>query len=118
MQTLRQARLLARLILAWFVLALGVAVAAPVVSPKSFDLVCSAGGAMKLVVQGEDGTTVAGTHTLDCPLCGATGAAPPSTAWQPAPPSPLAFALQRDVAAHLRALTAAPLSARAPPARS
>jgi hypothetical protein len=77
MQFLRSARFLARLVLAWFVLALGVAVAAPVIHPKSMELVCASGGAMKLVVTSSDGT-VSGEHghTLDCPLCLTATAAP------------------------------------------
>jgi len=51
LQSLRQARTLIRWMLACFVLAMGVAVAAPVVNPQALSLVCSAGGSVKLVVQ-------------------------------------------------------------------
>lgn len=120
LQQLRQAARLARVVLAWFALAIGVAVAAPMVNPQAMELVCSGSGAMKLVVKGAgdapDAPAASSSHTLDCPLC-ATPAGPapdPLAAWAP-PREPLAFALQRDQAAHLRAVTAAPLSARAPP---
>jgi hypothetical protein len=70
MQALRNARLLARLVLVWFALAIGVAVASPLVQPQSLELVCSGGGAMKLLVKGDDGGAAKPSHTLDCPLCG------------------------------------------------
>ena len=54
MQTLRNARLIARLVLVWFALSLGVAVASPLVAPKAALLVCS-GASVKLIVQGADG---------------------------------------------------------------
>lgn len=57
MQSLRRARLLARLVLAWFLLSLGVAVASPIVLPQSMQLVCSASGSVKLVVSSADGWT-------------------------------------------------------------
>ena len=39
MQTLRHAHLLARFVLVWFVCALGVAVASPMVHPQAMELV-------------------------------------------------------------------------------
>ena len=80
MQTLRRARYLARLVLAGFALALGVAIASPIVQPKTMELVCSVGGAVKLVVNGADGADgAAASHgnTLDCPLCLHVQALPP-----------------------------------------
>lgn len=44
MHRLRQARFLARLVLAWFALPLGVALASPLVQPQSLEMVCSGGG--------------------------------------------------------------------------
>lgn len=49
MSALRPARSLARLVLAWFVLALGIAVASPLVKPQSWQMVCSAAGTVKLL---------------------------------------------------------------------
>jgi hypothetical protein len=70
MQRLRNARLLARLVLVWFVLAFGVAIASPLIQPESSTLVCSAGGALKFLPVGEDaGAVPAGAGLLDCPLC-------------------------------------------------
>jgi hypothetical protein len=118
MQRLRHARFLARLVLAWFALAIGVAVAAPIVQPQTAQLVCTGGGIMKLIVQGDDGQgQPAQSHTLDCPLC-ASVAPPPPAARAAEPPHPLAHVLQPVPAARLAARVAAPLPARGPPAFS
>jgi hypothetical protein len=70
MHALRTAINLPRLILAWFVMFVAVAGAAPFVQPKVMELVCSADGMVKMVTVGEDGQAQ-GTnhHTLDCSLC-------------------------------------------------
>ena len=115
MQRLRHARSLARLVLVWFALALGAAVAAPAVGGGSLELVCS-GAALKLVVKGADGGAAPARHTLDCPLCMPMDA-PPVVAVRHgfAPPAPAtvddAFAFTR-----IAVRTAAPPPARAPPA--
>ena len=49
MQALRNASFLARLVLAWFALAIGVAVASPVLKTQSFELICSGGSGMQLL---------------------------------------------------------------------
>jgi hypothetical protein len=77
MQSLRQAAFLARLVLAWFALAIGVAVASPLVKPQAIELICSGSGAMKVLVKGDDGKPAASHHTLDCPLCATLDAPPP-----------------------------------------
>lgn len=123
MQQLRTARFfgcnLARLVLAWFVLSVGVAVAAPLVNPKAMELVCSGAGMVKLVVSNDDGPASAGSLLgsggADCALCGATAAPPAVLTGLQVPPSPLAHALRPVVGAALAALTAAPLPARGPP---
>jgi len=115
MQPLRQARFLARLVLAWFVLAIGVAVASPVVQPKATQLVCS-GGTMKLLVLG-DGDDPASSLTLDCPLC-ATPAGPPPVVAATGVQVGLSYSVQPVPAARLAARTAAPLPARGPPSLS
>jgi hypothetical protein len=119
MQTLRQARFLARLVLAWFALALGVAIASPIVKPQAMELVCSSGGAVKLIVVGDGDATGAPGHTLDCPLCLAGNAPPPSLAL----PDDALVAKQTPFrrVAHAEPLasrTAAPLPPRGPPALS
>jgi hypothetical protein len=75
-QTLRR---LARLVLAWYVLFVGVSVLAATLQPKTLELVCSSMGIMKVVVQGEGGDAKVSTG-MDCPLCThATPALPPTS---------------------------------------
>ncbi len=117
MQRLRQATFLARWVLVWFALSLGVAVASPLVKPQGMQLVCSAAGTAKLLpADGGDEGAGAG-HLLDCPLCAATAAPPTARVVVPRiqPASPLGIA----VAAPAKAPGAfAPLPARGPPAES
>lgn len=115
---LRRARHLARFVLAWFVLSLGVAVASPVVAPKAMQLVCS-GPAMKMVVDdGEGGWTDVGHNSLDCPLC-ATVSGPPA---QPVPDVPALLALTQVlrpvVPAGVDLAACSAWQARAPPCHS
>ena len=113
LQFLRQAKLLTRLVLVWFVLSLGVAMASPIIKGDGVQLICS-GASVKLV--NADGEETGSGHTMDCPLC-ASGAAPVLELNQSfAFASALSQALSRDKAAHLASVTAAPFSARAPPA--
>ena len=116
LQTLRNARLIARLVLVWFALALGAAIASPLVSPKAMELVCSGSGAMKLLVKADDGSTEISTHALDCPLCTSLGAPPPVARTDAPSAQPLAHVLRTIPAARIAALTGAPLPARGPPA--
>jgi hypothetical protein len=116
MHTLRRARFLARLVLAWFALSLGVAIASPLVQPTDIEVICSGTGAMKLLVKGDAGTDKPATHTLDCPLCGSMGAPPPVVRTDLAFVPVLGHAVQPIPAARIAALTAAPLPARGPPA--
>lgn len=118
MHFLRQARFLARLVLASFVLSLGVAIASPLVQPQGIELICTTGGAMKLIVKNADGAAQESGHTLDCPLCASVAAPPPVMALALAAPSPLAHALRPLAAAHIAARTAAPLPPRGPPTLS
>ena len=70
MDTLRATKTLARLVLAWFVLTLGVAMASPVVATKTFEMVCSDGGPMKFIAVDQNGdVTAVSQHTLDCAMC-------------------------------------------------
>jgi len=115
MQQLRHAIQLTRLVLVWFALSLGVAIASPVLNPKGMDMVCTGTGVMKLVVQGDDDST-ASAKTMDCPLCMSMTAPPPEFNTTLTQPSPLAHALQPLAAAHIAAITAPPLPSRGPPA--
>jgi hypothetical protein len=116
LQSLRNFSLLARLVLAWVVVSLGVAVASPIVKPQDILLVCTGSGAMKVLVKAADGSTseVSG-NTMDCPLCVPMVAPPPVIRGSAEPIQPLAFALQAIPSAHIAARTAAPLPARGPP---
>ncbi len=114
MQRLRHAIQLTRLVLVWFALSVGVAIASPIVNPQGMDLVCTSTGSMKLVVQGDD-EAAASSHTLDCPLCASTSAPPPVLNTALTQPSPLAHVMQPLAAAHIAALTAPPLPSRGPP---
>ncbi|MFN3377002.1 MAG: DUF2946 family protein [Burkholderiaceae bacterium] len=108
-------RFLARLVLAWFALSLGVAVASPLVHPQAMELVCSGSGAIKLIVKIDDGAQQPSSHTLDCPLCMHLGALPPATMVALPPPHPLAHALGTIAAAHIAGRIGAPLPPRGPP---
>jgi hypothetical protein len=116
MRTLRHFTFLSRLVLVWFVLSLGVAVASPIVKPQDILMVCTGTGVMKVLLQAEDGSTseVVG-NSMDCPLCASMVAPPPMDHWAVEPVQPLAFALQGIPSAHIAARTAAPLPARGPP---
>ena len=113
MQALRNAPFLVRLVLAWFALSIGVAVASPVVKPAGLGLICSGGGIV--LVAGDDGGTAPTGHTLECPLCVGLGAPPPAAFSGIVHLLPLARAVQSIPSARIAALTAAPLPARGPP---
>lgn len=116
MRSLRHFTILTRLVLAWFVLSLGVAVASPIVKPQDMLLVCTGSGAMKVLVKAIDGSTSeVASSTMDCPLCASVSAPPPVASPGAEPAQPLAYALQPIPAAHIAARTAAPLPARGPP---
>jgi hypothetical protein len=118
MQFLRNAHLIARFVLVWFALSIGVAIAAPIIHPQGAEVVCTGTGTMKLLIQNDDGSRELGDNMLDCPLCGMLGAAPPppASAGTLAPVQALGHVLQSIPAAILAALTAAPPPARGPPA--
>jgi hypothetical protein len=118
MQSLRRAHLLARFVLVWFALSIGVAIASPIVKPQAMELICSSSGAMKVLVKTDDGAKELSGHTLDCPLCATLSAPPPVVTLTTEPAQPLAHVLQAIAAAHIASLTAAPLPARGPPAFS
>ncbi|MEN9539644.1 MAG: hypothetical protein RLZZ126_1879 [Pseudomonadota bacterium] len=117
LQHLRQARGLVRLVLLWFALSLGAAMASPWVSPQGMQLVCSASGGMKLLQTQADGavTEVSGSSAMDCPLCSSLAPPQPPTADLPEPAQPLGHMAQAIPAARLATLTRAPLPARGPP---
>ena len=118
MQTLRNAHLIARIVLVWFALFVGVAIASPLVKPQAMELICSGMGMVKMQVQGSDGAQDSSLKTLDCPLCATSSAPPPVASLVATPVQPLAYVLQSIPAARIAALTALPPPARGPPAFS
>ena len=109
-------RPLSRLVLFGYLLFLGVSGLAATLQPKTMDVVCSAMGVMKVVVQGEgEGPLV--SSGMDCPLCAhATPALPPPTVAALAHvPDARAYTVQRLPEAVLIASTAPPLPSRGPP---
>lgn len=115
---LRNAHLLSRLVLVWFALSLGVAIASPVVKPQAIELVCSGVGVLKVLVTTDDGSQAQSGHTLDCPLCASSSAPPPAARQAAEPVHALAGALRGIPAARMASRTAAPLPARGPPSFS
>jgi hypothetical protein len=114
--TTTKLRRLARLVLVWYVLFVGVSVLASTLQPKTMDVVCSSMGLMKLVVQGE-GNDSALPASMDCPLCAhATPTLPPPTVADLAHvPDARSHIVQRLPEAVLTARTAPPLPSRGPP---
>lgn len=111
MQPLRTSSALLRLVLACYLMVLGIAGAAPVVHPQRMEVVCSADGAMKMVAVDHE----AGVHTLDCSLCLAASLPLPEFPSQVRTPQPLAHASTRMAAAHVAARAGARFPPRGPP---
>lgn len=118
MHILRTSSMLVRTVLAWFVLTLGAASAAPMAQAATMALVCSDGGVKLVLVEHEGGAARAHGHTLDCPLC-LPAAILPALAPPCAPLPPAAAAAPAMApASHLAVRPGAPLPARGPPYRS
>ena len=115
MQTLRNARLLTRLVLVWFALFIGVATAAPLVQPGNLQMICSAGGGMKLIDADQPDGEPRLSAGMDCPLCASVLPPPPPADTAFLFTSPLAHVLKPVVAARIAAATAPPLPSRGPP---
>ena len=114
MLKLRNHKLIAKLLLVWFALFLGSAIASAVIQQGDLQTVCTSGGAMKFVDANDDDGDVKVSGSMDCPLCASMTFAPhPSTQFEK--PSPLAHALQPYVVAHLAGVAAPPLPSRGPP---
>ena len=116
LQAVRQSKSIARCVLAWFVLSMAVAVAAPIANPQASALVCSASGSVKLVSGGGDTSVPVAGHSLDCVLCLVLGAPPVAMVqWSSLPRAPSA-----QVPARLQSpvpfRSDSKLAARGPPA--
>ena len=116
MQRLRNAHLLARLVLVWFTLSIGVAIASPLIKPLSVQLVCSASGAVKTIDEAGDDDTGALRNTLDCPLCAAVSAPPSQSSIQSLASTSLLTVLQLRPDTQQPRRPAAPFPPRGPPA--
>lgn len=106
---------LIRFFLLWFVLAIGAAIASPVIQPQAMELVCSSGGTVKLIVQTDDGAQEMSPSHLDCPMCLLSGPPAEHDSARLVLSLPLARATQSIPSARIAAATAAPLPARGPP---
>lgn len=116
MSSPNRCRQLARLVLVWFALALGAAVASPLVRTQEQQLVCTAAGGFKLVGVTDDGVPRATGGLHDCPLCILAGA-PPQRGLVPVMQAQAELALLPVVEHAPRFLRSAPpLPARGPPA--
>lgn len=114
MCALRHITLLHRLVLVWFLLSLGAAVAGPVLHPQTIELVCSSAGSVKVIVHTEDGAQEQGRTAMDCPLCVIAGAPPVIVELRVPTPLPLARAVQSTPSVRI-ATTQTPLPARGTP---
>ena len=115
MNALRSSKLIASIVLAWFALFLASAVASPVIKPGGVQMVCSAGGGMKMINVDGHGGEVKASASMDCPLCASVVAPPSRPSSLFIKPSALEHALHTIAAAHIAALTAPPLPSRGPP---
>jgi hypothetical protein len=116
--TLRNARTVAWLCLAWFVLFVGAASAAPLMKAGPTAVLCSASGLVKGIGNPDAGSTMASQHSIDCVLCCFTADAPPAPLSFAPPALPMGQMLQSIPAARIAAVTAAPLPPRGPPRAS
>ena len=115
MQALRNAHFLARLVLAWMVLFVGVAVASRVVKPVSLEVVCSASAGTHIVVVADDGSPSDQNNGMHCPLCLPMSAPPAAVLTLPAAQAGLSYALHPLESARLQSLIGHTWQARAPP---
>jgi hypothetical protein len=114
MEALRRAQRLTRLVLAWFALSVGIAVAAPVLQPLGDDVICSGSSAAKSMASEHADAAGGGHHHMkDCASCALTGvpSAPVTFAASTPPADMPAAVLPTSVAVR----SGSPFSARAPP---
>ncbi len=118
MHCLRRSRHLVRFMLAWLVLAMGAAVASPLVRPAAVALVCTASGVALVPTDGGQALPAPG-HALDCPLCLHLLAPPPPEAGGALPAAaPRQATTLLHGACPPATVAAPPLPARGPPAFS
>lgn len=115
MHILRTSLTLTRLVLAWFMLTFGVAVASPVIAPKTLVLLCSHEGSKAVVLDADGKVVTAEGQTLNCPLCLPATAPPPALAMPLPAPGFTITVLFHPTPEHVSAPVGAPLPARGPP---
>lgn len=119
MRALRTSSMLIRLVLVWWALTLGAATASPLVAPKMMELVCSDGGAMRLVLVDKNGDAVdTSHHVLECSGCLPAALSAPVTGLQMTKLQLLAYALTSVEEARIASLVGAPLPPRGPPSHT
>jgi hypothetical protein len=117
LQTLRNTTWLARLVLLWFALTLGVAVASPMVVSHDASVICTSAGMVKLTVNSDGSLGTELDSAAHCPLCVVGSSAPPmSVAVVSETYQPTALVLQSMPATYVGASTAPPPPSRGPPA--
>lgn len=112
---MRSSALIAKLVLVWFALFLGAAIASTVINPSSMQMVCTAGGGIKLMDTTGDEGDLKASASMDCPLCASVTAVPPPQSVHFEKLSPLAPALHPIAVANIASVTAPPLPSRGPP---
>ena len=113
LHTLRKSTALARWVLLWWCMALGVAVASPWVQPVQHLQVCSASGSV--TVQDTGVPDAPAGHHLDCVLCLGAGAPPVSIAVLPVANAVPLLGTRPAAALAPHSLSAAPPPGRGPP---
>jgi hypothetical protein len=116
MQHLRNARHIARFVLACFALSIGVAFASPMVKPEVMYLICSGSGTTSVVSGGDDGAIPVAGHGPHCPLCAGVSAPPPVALVDFEVPLYLSHVLRSSAGLQNPAYAAGPPPARGPPA--
>lgn len=109
--------LLRRAVAMVFLAAIGLAHASPLLKPQSMELLCTSGGAMKLLIKSADGAAQESTHTVHCGLCAFNTL---GDGLPPQPPAPLPLASHGESQPHETVdagafPSAPPLPARGPP---
>lgn len=105
-----------RMALLWFSLATAVAVAAPIVQPKTLQLLCSENASVWVMIDADGQAVELGSHSLDCPLCLSALPPPAQVPTAAVTPAPIPHALTPGYEAHIAALVGAPMPPRGPPA--
>jgi hypothetical protein len=107
----------ARSAVLWLLLALAVALASPLVHPRSVELLCTGTGSVKLLVGGADDADLNTGQGHDCTLCAQASAPPAQALNETVSAQPDIYAQSALPAARQAWPAAPPLPARGPPNR-